>query len=413
MISDFYNDLVGILAGFLKENTSFLFRCEPEIIDFRNEYSGDIVLVGKNGVIKFKIPDKLLTTFVGVVSQGIFGAGNTIYSWDIKRFFSYLYFRVKHVSVMSTIVDIKYGEAFLGISNDQPKTYDEAVCRGKTIIDNNQCWKIHHSIHIPLATRILPKIETTGILDIENKIPRYASYDIEGQVHGRFRCRGIFDNALLIHNLTQEDKNKLKPKNNWITADFKAMEVFVLQYLSKDKKLGKIIESGRDIYSTIYSLLFGSVKCTESQRQIAKRVFLPVVYGLKSNSMAETLGISKNEADAIISNIYKHFQEAIDWVDDIQKRSKLDGKWCDYFGRVRVYDNSVRNGIIQSPAAIVCQEKLITLCEHVNVVANIHDAYILDAEDIEEISGKVVSVLEESSKLMPGLKMRVGIKNSL
>src|SRR6185503_18156205 len=130
------------------------------------------------------------------------------------------------------------------------------------IVNNEFCWKVHQQIHIPLAVRVIPKIETSAFRDQVDRMYRYSFYEIEGQQNGRLRCFQAFDNSVLAHNLKPEDKVRFRPNQDSVFAviDFKSLEAHVLQWLSKDERLGKIISSGRDIYTTIYSLLFGQ-KC--------------------------------------------------------------------------------------------------------------------------------------------------------
>ena len=275
---------------------------------------------------------------------------------------------------------------------------------------------IHQRIHIPLAIRTLPKIETFGILDTESRQIRYSVYDIEGETNGRLRCGQPFKDALLAHTLTAEQKARLKPRLDhvFMMLDFKACEVCLLQWLSKDERLGKIIASGRDIYSTIYALLYG--RCNKDSRQTIKDAFLPVVYGMQSESLATRINVTRGEADGLINNINAFFGTAMTWVQAAQDQAAHGTS--DYFGRPRTYDgnwHAARNAVVQGPAAALCQEKLIALRDRLvglcEVAATIHDAYLLDVP--KQLQRDVAFIAEEElqreSTICPGLKLRVGV----
>jgi DNA polymerase I-like protein with 3'-5' exonuclease and polymerase domains len=196
------------------------------------------------------------------------------------------------------------------------------------------------------------------------------------------------------------------------------MEVYVLQWLSKDERLGKIISSGRDIYSTIYSLLYGR-KCNKENRQLIKESFLPIVYGMQSESISDRLNINVSEAKELLKRINGFFSTAMDWVQDQQDKAKKSSVVCDYFERPRDYSDrsplAVRNAVVQGPAAIVCMEKLISLFDKVfkqcEIVASIHDAYVLDipCNLMYDVVYYATEVLQEPSVFMPGLKLTVDV----
>lgn len=408
-------DLESLASALSEFNDEAVFlRCDPEIIDFRKPYKGEIVLSGSKKEMRIKMPEERFSTFAGILSYAIFEK-KVIFSWDIKKLFSYFYHRLvrKHFIMPFRLFDIKYGEFFCGIRSECPKSFSEAQGRIKAALKG--CWEIHQKIHIPLAVTVLPKIETLGIRDSGEKKIRYPIYEIEGQLNGRLGCSQTFPDSISVYTLQKEARQKLRPGQDsvFVVLDFKSTEAHVLQFLSKDERLGKIIESGRDIYSTIYSLLYGQ-KCTPKDRQFIKDSFLPIVYGMQATSLAERVGITQDEAAELILNINKYFSVAMGWVQNHQDRLKAGEKVADYFGRIREYDKpwAIRNAVIQGPAAIVCQEKLIDLHSVWEVAAAVHDGYYLDVPRsvLYETVFRAVEVLEKPSRLMPGFKLPVEIK---
>lgn len=418
-ITDSFHEIVSSLSEFLKNNQVIYVFFDQNISDFKQDYNGNIVLLGKkNSGIKIVLPEDYLSSFIGILTLGLFN-GKILFTWDIKQLFSYFYFRLKRnhiIDVSSKIIDIKYGEAFLGIDGKRPDTFEDACSRAKLIARNEVLLKIHKDIHIPLAVKVLPKIETVGVADAEDRMLKYPCYQIEGQQNGRLKCVG---GTLMAHNLKREDRLKLRPKmdHKFAVFDFKSMEVYVLQWLSKDERLGKIISSGRDIYTTLYSLLYGR-KCNKENRQLIKDSFLPIVYGMQADSLSERLKVNLDESKELLKRINGFFSTAMNWVQDQQNKTKESSIVCDYFQRPRDYTDrfwAVRNAVVQGPASIVCLEKLISLFDKVfnycEIVANIHDAYVLDipCNVLYDVVYYATEVLQAPSVFMPGLKLTIDV----
>lgn len=421
-ISENLEAIGSVLAEFLATNEVIYLKTKPEIIDFRKDFDGELVLMGAKESVSLFIPNGVFTSFVGMLTAGLFNTKKIILSWDIKRLFSYFYFRLTrshHININCRVIDLKYGEAFLGVNDKAPETFKEAQRRALFIKDET-CRRMHETIHVPLATRVLPKIETAGIRDVVDRKIRHSAYQIEGQVNGRLLCSKEFDGGISVHNMGSEEKQRFRPNQDhtFVVLDYKSHEVCVLQWLSKDERLARIISSGRDIYTTIYSLLYGQ-KCTDDKRQFIKDAFLPIVYGQQADSLATRLKVSQEEASTLIKKINTYFGTAMGWVQEYQDRVKEFPVVADHFGRTRHFGDkawSVRNAIVQGPAAAVCLEKLISLYDrlssHCEIVASIHDAYVLDVRQNElyDIVFYAIEVLQGPSTLAPGLPLRVDVK---
>lgn len=404
--------LLHDLMYFLKKQDIIFLKFE--INDFREKIV-DLVLMGKEETLEITIPENL-RTFVGILSNSLFIEQKKIITWDIKKLFSHFYFHLpRHyfLNIKSKIIDLKYLEGFLGKNEKIPQTFVDAQRRAMVILDNKN---IHWNLHIPLATKVLPKIETVGLLDSEKKKKCYAVYEIEGSKHGRLSCKKEFDDGISLHNMSDEKLAVFKPRMDhmFLKLDYKAYEVRILQYLSQDERLGKIIASEKDIYSTIYSLFYG--KC-DGKRQFIKDSFLPIVFGMQSQTLSERMNLSKEEADDLISKVNLYFETAMKWVVRFSEEAKTK-EIKDHFGRTRKFEEywKVRNFVIQSPAAIVSQEKLISLYEGISdkadIVGNVHDCYFLEVHRnlIYDVAYHASKILESDSVFCPGLKLKLEMK---
>jgi DNA polymerase I-like protein with 3'-5' exonuclease and polymerase domains len=264
---------------------------------------------------------------------------------------------------------------------------------------------------------VLPTLETQGILHAGMMKRVYCCYKIEGQANGRLLCEQNFANCIIPHHLTNNDKKGLKLRKDdevFVVFDYKCMEVMVLEYLSKDKKLTEIVTSGKDLYQSIWLMLFNKPCEKPEQRKFIKESFLPVIYGMQGEALANKVGCSLETANNFIYNMRKNFTEAFNYIESYQIALKSLNKAEDFFGRIRVFNEKpwgVRNFAIQAPASIVCLEKLIDLYNIVNenLIFSIHDGYIIRAniKFDKPLILKCIKSLETPSQLMPGLKLRI------
>lgn len=371
-----------------------------------------LVWVKGNKNIKIPIP-KDLNTFIGILQNTIFAKERVVITWNVKNLFSYLKFRCPEFSpdIQARVIDLKYSEAFLNIKEKIPETWTEAMKRASRIVDNPNWSKINQLVHTPLATEVLPAIETFGLINQEDLRWDYCYYEIEEHVNGRLKCRSIADNFYLPHSWREDKKSKYNPgyEKKFIVLDYSHMEVSVLQWLSGDEALGEIIKSGEDVYAGIYRILAGKASKSDTTRQFVKSMFLPIVFGMQATRLSIQLNLSLKGAESLIGQIYEKFPTALSWVEKQQNKITPD---C--FGRVRDYEESykVRAAVIQSPAAVICLEKLVSLhqqCKRLDLVASIHDAYIGIVEErfLEFVASEAKQLLESPSEFAPGLVLKV------
>jgi DNA polymerase I-like protein with 3'-5' exonuclease and polymerase domains len=199
--------------------------------------------------------------------------------------------------------------------------------------------------------------------------------------------------------------------------DFHHMEVSVLQWLAHDERLGQVLNLSEDPYHVIFKLLTGNQCDTEKKREFCKRFIIGNIYGQSAKSLSEKTGISLNTAEIINDKLYKLFPSSLQWIQ--QRQNEVTGVCTDYFGRKRCFEErhwSVRNFVVQSPASIVCLEKLIALYHgligYAKLACHIHDGYVVY---VSKSAAKTVAaigkeILESESNLCTGLKLKSSCK---
>lgn len=340
-----------------------------------------------------------------------------VFAWDYKNLNSYFLNKTKRTLDFINVYDIKIIESFHGISLDKPKDFEEAKKRLASIPNFSKLKKIWQEIYYPLVTTVIPSIENTPVVDKVKKKHVFPYYQIEGQVNGRMKCSSAYSCGYNPHAMTPATKEALGPaeyEDSFVYFDFKSMEVLVLQWLSKDVNLGKIINNNDDVYCKIWEKITG-IPCDDHKRKLCKELFLPVIFGQGYKTTAENLKISENSAKKIIDNIYNSFPDALGYVN--QKTS--NGQICDFFGRIRRFEEQtfkVRNFLIQSPASTICLHKLVNLYKKIKNIARIcyhlHDGFciLVNKQNLKQAITLGKEALEEQSEFYPGLNLKVDVK---
>ena len=354
----------------------------------------------------------------------IFGKGKKVICFNSKPFFSYILSnKVKASFFESSFYDLQWffsynGKRDIKISsrNDLIGTFSEVV----SLLSNDKN-NLYKTIYGRLIAEVLPYIENNYLIDFEEEVKVYPFYKIEGQENGRLSCQMNHRKSYNPHSLGPEIKGNLRPvfpHNVFMIFDYKNMEVSVLAEICKDKNLIKILESGKDFYEEVYKIIIGGE--SKNSRSIAKKIFLPIIYGQAHLSLSDQLGVSESTAKELINRLRKFFPDAFEFSDNAQNEAKNNGYVKDLFSRTRIFNDNfhkARNFVIQSPAALLCLEKLINLYDGLNkkearIIFSIHDGYGISVakDNFFGLYAGIKAILESDSILLPSLKLRTSLK---
>lgn len=416
------------LAQILSENQdqNIFVHFDPEILDFTDDsQQKEIKLHFQNGkILSIPLSKDSLPLVLSMLNLSLFSKNKKVLTWNWKNFVSYVLAKTGiHFAIEGAIIDLKILESYSGKKSKCPKNVVEALNRLKALISSG-VWKeiesTYKKLHIPLITSVIPHLETVGVINKSEQKKVYAYYEIDGQDNGRLKCHNAYKDSFLPHTLKIEDKKNLVSKSDelFMSFDFKGMEVFVLAWLSKDPLLAEMCKQ-KDVYSALYEKIFNK-KCEENSRNLAKKVFLPVIYGQSVGALAQVNEFDKSTAEFVFNQIYTLFPTALDYIESHQKQLKENGYARDIFGKRRYFEEgkefSVRNFSVQSPAATVCHEKLIQLYfavrEKTNLAYSLHDGYFLYAnkDNWQSIYKTSMDVLTSESQFCPELKLRVACR---
>ena len=184
----------------------------------------------------------------------------------------------------------------------------------------------------------LPKAidESTGKL--------YGSYSPNGAKTGRFSSGGASGN---MQNLPEEARPLFtsSPGKVIVGADFSAQEIRAVAYLSGEPVLIEAFKKGLDSYAMMasnfydrpYEEVYKNPDGSDTkERKEMKVVWLATLYGMSNFSLAEMLGVSKEEADALQTELFNSMPKLKQWIEETKEFAQRTGYvWMDKKQRKR------------------------------------------------------------------------------
>ncbi len=196
-----------------------------------------------------------------------------------------------------------------------------------------------------LQYRELSKIKTTYI----DALPRLRAVD--GRLHTQFnetvtttgRLSSSEPNLQNIPVRTEFGRHirecfvPLHPDALFMSADYSQIELRLLAHLSQDEAMIEAFKSGEDFHANTAARVFGVPleEVTPALRTRAKAVNFGIVYGQQSFGLAQSLDISRKEAQQIIDLYFAAYPGVRRYLDDVVKEATEVGYAETMFGRRR------------------------------------------------------------------------------
>lgn len=224
-----------------------------------------------------------------------------------------------------------------------------------------------------------------------------------GAATGRFTCNN--PNTQQIPAKRPEIRNLFLasgPDRILVSIDYSQIELRVLAHMANETVLIEAFEAGRDIHSTTAALIskgkytYDDIErykdsegheCQKLRKQ-AKIVNFGIVYGMGAGKLADTLEITKAEAQEIIDNYFRGYPGIKRYMDEQHAKVMKDGYVTDLAGRKRRLYEDIKskekwkvfaaqrmggNFPIQAGAGTILKKAIVDLAE----VLPKYDAYIL------------------------------------
>jgi DNA polymerase-1 len=205
--------------------------------------------------------------------------------------------------------------------------------------------------------------------------------------------------------------------NTFLVADYDQIELRAIAHLSGDLALRRAFEHGVDIHQTVASRVFGVPleEVTAAQRSRAKMVSYGLSYGMESYGLAQRLGVSVEEASAILQAFFAGFPEVRELMDESVADARSKGFTITAFGRRRplpdlqspnyrvrqAAERQAMNAGVQGLAADLFKLALVRLDRELEkrrlvsrLVLQVHDEVIVDVAPGEE--AVVADIVEDA-----------------
>jgi DNA polymerase I len=195
-----------------------------------------------------------------------------------------------------------------------------------------------------------------------------------------------------------------------LALDYSQIELRVLAMLSRDPALCEIFERGEDIHTGVAARIFNihPSQVGETERRKAKTINFGILYGMGVTALGQSLGISRDEAQAFHDQYFQAFPTIRAYLDRVLRDATVKGYTETLFGRRRPFPNlrshipfiramaerMAMNAPIQGTAAdfvkkamvdvvgVLSREKLDT---DVTLLLQVHDELIFEVTDREDI----------------------------
>ena len=253
----------------------------------------------------------------------------------------------------------------------------------------------------------------------------FGDYRIIGAETGRMSCGSPNLQNIPVRETPEFRKCFIaRPGNSIIVADYSAQEPRISAYLSQDKRMIEILNSGKDIYIEVAYIIFGEeITKEDPRRAVMKSLILGTNYGMSPEGLAERENISLKESESLTNKYMHEFPGFASWVH-IQLRKKkfvttVAGRtiWLNPYS-----DQVARNALnapVQGSAADMTKAALSAI--HKNwkfdypfaCVGAIHDELVFDVpEGIAEEVAEFVKyhMIAEAEKMCPGIKFKADTK---
>jgi DNA polymerase-1 len=203
-----------------------------------------------------------------------------------------------------------------------------------------------------LEYKSLVKLYSTYISVLPTKINPvtgrlHARFNPMGTVTGRFSSGG---NHVNLQNQSHESRKLFVAPKGYVIigADFSQQEYRCLAYFTQEPLLVEAYKSGKDLYSTMAARIFHVPyeECGDGTvyRKKAKVGLLATVYGTSKYTLATQLGISVDEADKFLNDLFASMPKVAEWIEENKKFVRHHGYvWADkQYRKRRLPDATLR-----------------------------------------------------------------------
>jgi DNA polymerase-1 len=219
-----------------------------------------------------------------------------------------------------------------------------------------------------------------------------------------------------------------------MAADYSQIELRIVAAFAKDESMIEAFKSGRDIHSTTASKVFGVPieEVDRDMRRKAKEVNFGLIYGISAFGLSQNIGISRTEAQQIITAYFNEFPGVKQYMDAQVNNAREHTYVETILGRRRylrdihsknmtVRGHAERNAInapIQGSAADMIKIAMINIHSWMKeeklkskMIMQVHDELVFDVHnsELELMKSKVPELMSNAIDLDVPLEVEVGV----
>lgn len=223
------------------------------------------------------------------------------------------------------------------------------------------------------------------------------------------------------------------PGNVLLVADWSQIELRIMAHLCGDPSLVDAFARNLDVHRRTAGEIFGKQpdEVTKAERETAKTVNFATIYGQGASALAQNLGLSKKEAEAIIAKYFEAYSGVRSWLDETMEMARVTGKVQTLAGRTRFIpelfsknfavmqagERMAVNTPVQGSAADICKAVMIRIDSTIKMrglasrmLLQIHDELIFECPQAElaEMTELVRHEMEHGWELKVPLVVSIG-----
>ncbi len=219
-----------------------------------------------------------------------------------------------------------------------------------------------------------------------------------------------------------------------MAADYSQIELRIVASFAKDESMIEAFKSGRDIHATTASKVF-NVPLDEVDREMrgkAKGVNFGLIYGISAFGLAQNIGISRTEAQEVISSYFNEFPGVKRYMDEsVNKARELtyvetilgrrrylrDIHSKNMVGRGHAERNAI-NAPIQGSAADMIKIAMINIHNWMKseglkskMIMQVHDELVFDVHksELDLMRSKIPELMKSAVELDVPMEVEVGV----
>ncbi|WP_286743936.1 DNA polymerase I [Roseivirga sp. UBA1976] len=219
-----------------------------------------------------------------------------------------------------------------------------------------------------------------------------------------------------------------------MAADYSQIELRIVAAFAKDKSMIEAFRSGKDIHATTASKVFGVPleEVDRDMRRKAKEVNFGLIYGISAFGLAQNIGISRTEAQEIITAYFNEFPGVKEYMDAQVNKAREYTYVETILGRRRylrdihsknmtVRGHAERNAInapIQGSAADMIKIAMINIHSWMKeeklkskMIMQVHDELVFDVHksELDLMKERIPELMKNAMTLEVPMDVEVGV----